>query len=372
MHRQTAFDGGAHRRAFRQCRLPVHRHGRNLVQGEFRAAILAQHPHGIGPALLAVVHHPGPAALAGAGLLQRAHLLGGRFGLPSETVIGAVLRAGDQRHDVVQKRALGLDDPVDFVEVLVVDARNQHRVDLHQHAALDQHLQAFLLLGDENFRRLAAPNAAMVPENPGINPRADVGVHTVDRDGDVTDAVFDQLLHLFRQRQPVGGHAQGQVGRFFRQFAERREHSFGIGQRIAGSGHTHHCQVRNCRAHRQRLLRRLFGGQQLRHHAGTRFVGAVVFAVAVVALDVAGRRDRQVQAGEVTVGLFGIARVKRWRSTGGCRLAGRFHVRSPGSVKSGKPNHDLQPATSGRQQFPSNRRARLKVSANSLSKLNFY
>jgi len=145
-----------------------------------------------------MVHHPGFAALAGAGILQRAHLLGGRFNLPGEAVIGAVLGTGDQRHDVVQEGTLGLDDPVDFVEVFVVDSWNQYRVDFDQHPALDQHFQPLLLLGDQHFRCLAASNPAMVPENPGIDPGADIRVDAIDGDGDMADVVLDQFFHLFR------------------------------------------------------------------------------------------------------------------------------------------------------------------------------
>ena len=46
----------------------------------------------------------------------------------------------------------------------------------------------------------------------------------------------------------------------------------------------------------------------LAHDAGTAFVGAIIFAVAVVALDVARRRDRHMHAREIMmVGFFGIA-----------------------------------------------------------------
>ncbi len=49
------------------------------------------------------------------------------------------------------------------------------------------------------------------------------------------------------------------------------------------------------------------GRQLLADHAGARFIGAIVFAVAVVALDVAGRRHRDVHARVVMMRLFAVA-----------------------------------------------------------------
>lgn len=50
-------------------------------------------------------------------------------------------------------------------------------------------------------------------------------------------------------------------------------------------------------------------GEQFGHHAGGGFVGTVVLAVAIVALDVAGRGDRNVHPRVMVVRLFGVARV---------------------------------------------------------------
>ena len=58
---------------------------------------------------------------------------------------------------------------------------------------------------------------------------------------------------------------------------------------------------------RDDLPRRLLRRQLLADHAGARFVGAVVLAIAVVALDVAGRRDRDMHAGEVVMRLLAVA-----------------------------------------------------------------
>jgi len=119
--RDAAFDGGAHRRPFRHGRLPIHRRGGDFFHGKFRAAILADQPHRVGAALLAVVHHAGGAAFVGASGLQGPQLFGAWFWLAGEAKISPVFRPGNQRHDVMQERALGGDRPVNFAQVLVVD-----------------------------------------------------------------------------------------------------------------------------------------------------------------------------------------------------------------------------------------------------------
>ncbi len=75
--------------------------------------------------------------VAGAGFLQIHQLARGRPALAHDAIESAVFRFGDQRHDIMQKRALGLDDAADFRQMLVVDAGYHDRVDLHQNAACD-------------------------------------------------------------------------------------------------------------------------------------------------------------------------------------------------------------------------------------------
>ena len=115
------------------------------------------------------------------------------------------------------------------------------------------------------------------------------------------------LVHVVRQRQSVGGEAQLDVRRFLLQLAEGIEGLLRVRQRIAGTGDAQHRHLRNFGGDRQHFLHRLVGRQLLRHHAGARFVGAVVLAVAVIALDVAGRRHGDVHARVVVVRLLGIA-----------------------------------------------------------------
>ena len=103
-----------------------------------------------------------------------------------------------------------------------------------------------------------------------------------------------------------------------------------------------HGKLRHLVGDRDHLAPRLVGRQLLRDHARAALVGAVVFAIAIVALDVAGRRDGDVHAGEVVVRLLGIAGVVldprpvrfvhgvrlRRRSAGGRRAAARRRRRS--------------------------------------------
>ena len=80
-----------------------------------------------------------------------------------------------------------------------------------------------------------------------------------------------------------------------------------IGERIAGAGDAEHRHLRDGRGDGEHLLRGLLGRQLLADDAGTRFIGAIIFAIAVVALDVAGRRDRDVHARVVVMRLFAVA-----------------------------------------------------------------
>ena len=83
----------------------------------------------------------------------------------------------------------------------------------------------------------------------------------------------------------------------------------GVGQRIAGAGDAEHGHLGDIGRHRHDLLHRLVRGQQLRDHAGAGLIGAVVLAVAVMALNVAGRGHRHMHAGIVVVRLLRIAGV---------------------------------------------------------------
>jgi hypothetical protein len=111
-----------------------------------------------------------------------------------------------------------------------------------------------------------------------------------------------------RQRQAVGGQAQLDVGRLLLEHAHGVEGLLRVGQRIAGAGDAEHRHLRNLAGHGQHLLDGLLGRELLRLTPG-RDRSAVVLAVAVVALDVAGGRHGHVHARVVVVRLFRVARV---------------------------------------------------------------
>jgi hypothetical protein len=91
--------------------------------------------------------------------------------------------------------------------------------------------------------------------------------------------------------------------------AEGLEGLLRVGQRVARAGDAQHRHLRDLAGHGQHLLHRLVGRELLADHAGAAFIAAVVLAIAVVALDVAGRRHGHVHAGVVVVGLFAVAGV---------------------------------------------------------------
>ena len=197
-----------------------------------------------------MTHH---VHVAGAGILQCLQFPGVWSALTHDAEIGTVLFLGNQRHHIVQEGALLLDDAADFLEVLIVDAGDHDRVDLDQHATLDQHLQSLLL--------------AVVPVNPGINFRADLGIDTVDGDGDVIDVVLADLVYNVRQVQAVGGNTELDVRRLRGELAEGFQGTLRLGQRVTGAGNTEYGHLRNIRRHCHGLLHCLVGGQQLRHNA---------------------------------------------------------------------------------------------------------
>ncbi len=57
----------------------------------------------------------------------------------------------------------------------------------------------------------------------------------------------------------------------------------------------------------EHLFRRLFRRQLFADHAGTRFIGAIIFAIAVIALDVAGGRHGDMHARIMMMRLFAVA-----------------------------------------------------------------
>ena len=96
----------------------------------------------------------------------------------------------------MQECTPGLDYFTDFFEVFVVDSRDHHRIDLHQNAAIGQHLQTLLLLLDQDPGPFFTLDTAVVPEYPWIDLGADLGIHAIDRDRDMVDVVPAQPIDL--------------------------------------------------------------------------------------------------------------------------------------------------------------------------------
>ena len=87
---------------------------------------------------------------------------------------------------------------------MIIDARDHNGIDFYEDAAVDQHLQAFLLLFDQYLGTFNAVDSTIVPEYPRINFSAYLGINTVNRYGNVINVMFGQFVHRFRERQAIG------------------------------------------------------------------------------------------------------------------------------------------------------------------------
>ena len=136
---------------------------------------------------------------------------------------------------------------------------------------------------------------------------------------------------MIGQREPIGGDAQLDIGDLLGNQGERRLGLLPVVAGIAGAGDAEDRELRHLVGDGDDLAQRLLRRELFRDDAGTAFVGAIVFAVAVMALDVAGGRDRNVHAGEVVMRLFRVAGVvldavpnfRRQIGCAGIRTAGR-------------------------------------------------
>jgi hypothetical protein len=209
----------------------------------------------------------------------------------------------------VQERAARLDGPVNLHEVSVVDAGDHHGIDLAEDAACAQHFEPEQLTLGQKLRGLPAGIALVVPEDPRVDVSADVRVDHIDRDRDVIDLELRDRLDVVGQREAVGRQTQLDVGRALRDEFERLEGFLRVGERVAGSGDAEHRHLGNRRGNREDFLRGLLGRELFADHARTRLVGAIVFSIAIVALDIAGGCDRDVHARIVVMRLFAIARM---------------------------------------------------------------
>ena len=157
------------------------------------------------------------------------------------------------------------------------------------------------------MRGLDACVALVLPEDPGIDLRADLRIDHVDGDRDVIDIEAGDGVDMIGQSQPIGRETELDVRRGLRDQLEGLEGLFGIGERIAGAGDAKHRHLRDCRRNGEHLLRRLLGGQFFADHAGTRLIRAIVFAITIVALDVTRRRDSDMHTRIMMVRFFAVA-----------------------------------------------------------------
>ena len=81
----------------------------------------------------------------------------------------------------------------------------------------------------------------------------------------------------------------------------------GIRQRIAGTGNAEHGHLRNVRGNGEHFFSCLLRRQPFTHNSRPRFIRAIVLAVAVVALNVAGWRHGHMHARIVVVRFFAVA-----------------------------------------------------------------
>ncbi len=169
--------------------------------GELLAAIFAQHADGVGTALMAVGHlrHHLPALAA-----DRGEHPGVRLRLAVETKNRAVLRSGNQRHNIVNKRAAFPQTTADLGHAAVVDPRDQHRVYLDQHSRGGQPADSFKLAGNQDLPGFPAAVAFAVEPQPGIDLPGDIGIQGIDGHRDVIHADLQQAIDRVGQHQPVG------------------------------------------------------------------------------------------------------------------------------------------------------------------------
>ena len=119
--------------------------------------------------------------------------------------------------------------------------------------------------------------------------------------------IVDQFIDVIGQREPVRRDAQLDIGDFLGDQGEGFLGLLPVVAGIAGPGDAENGKLRHLVGDGDDLAHCLLGRQLFGDDAGTAFVGAIVFAIAVIALNVAGRRDRNMHAGEIVMRLFRIA-----------------------------------------------------------------
>ena len=204
---------------------------------------------------------------------------------------------GNKLHDVGHMRAKVAHGLHNRGDVVVVDALEQHRVDLADNACRRERPQARQLVCQKQASGGFARVPLAVELGVTVDARPDGGIHGIDGHGGVAHAHALHVLHKFGQGQAVGGHAEGDGRVFGADHLQRAKGGLGIGKGVARPGYAHHRKVGHVAPHLDEALKGLLGRKHGGGHAWAAFVGAVVLAQAVVAAQVAQGRDGQMQPG---------------------------------------------------------------------------
>jgi hypothetical protein len=114
------------------------------------------------------------------------------------------------------------------------------------------------------------------------------------------DAEGRQFSGVPGEQEAVGGKAEGKIRVRLPEEAEGFPGLFKIRQGVAGPRYTRHVYPAETFLYRPVPFKGFPGSQYPGGYAGTAFVGTFVFTAAIIALNVAGRRYRQVDAAVFT------------------------------------------------------------------------
>ena len=247
----------------------------------------AQQSHGVGAAAGAVQHLRQK--------LRRAPAKPGQFGM-IDLSDRFERRAGDrvERNRVHDVRAQRGHFAGHLGGVLVVDAGHDDGVDLDRDAVTLEFDNGETLPFEQ---RDGAVHTAQDPDagtDPGVNLRANRGIHRIHGESDVAHLEFCELGGVGGYFQPVAGYAQQHLRVATPHQAKRLQRRFRTSERIARSGDSHHADLRRDFERAIQVVDRLLRREDGAGNSGPAFVEAMVLPVAEVTLHVAPRRHRKV------------------------------------------------------------------------------
>ena len=121
------------------------------------------------------------------------------------------------------------------------------------------------------------------------------------------DVHSGEFINMIGQSQTIGREAQLDVRNGFHNLIKRRLGLLPIVTGIAGASDAEHRELRHIIGHRNHLAYGLIRREFLRDHTGAALIGAVIFAIAIIALNVARGRYGHMHAREIMMCLFRIA-----------------------------------------------------------------